>query len=89
MNTNSRLLGMSRVATAAPLAALAAALMLGACNNLDNRLLAVQTPDIVDDASADSPAPIGTSHADATTASAVSAAIEPERRSSGASNIRV
>jgi hypothetical protein len=56
MNTNSRSLSASRVVSAVPLAVLAAALVLGGCSNLDNRLLAVQTPDIVTDETADSPA---------------------------------
>src|SRR3954469_5929064 len=56
MNTHSRLLSAWRVASAAPLAALTAALLVGGCNNLDNRLLAVQTPDIVGDEAAESPA---------------------------------
>ena len=56
MNTNSRFLSASRLVAAAPLAALAAALVLGACTNIDDRLLAVQTPDIVGDETAESPA---------------------------------
>lgn len=56
MNTNSKSLRASRALSAVPLAALAAALVLGACTHLDDRLLAVQTPDIVTDETAESAA---------------------------------
>ena len=44
---------LTRASTALPLLA---ALAIGGCNNFDNRLLSVQTPDIVTDATANSPA---------------------------------
>lgn len=56
MNTNSTFLRVARSVSAVPFVAVAAALVLGACTHLDDRLLAVQTPDIVTDENADSPA---------------------------------
>jgi hypothetical protein len=56
MNTNSRILCVARSVRALPAVALTAALVLGACTHLDDRLLAVQTPDIVGDETAESPA---------------------------------